>query len=124
MVVNVSEVKFEDAESPNYRYVYATGAFGGLVPNDARIIFYLDRLVPKTIREGEKTGQQETEKVIRERQVEVHLSPQEFVSLWLWMSERLKTYKDSFPDFPLKIPETKETTVPVEVKEAEKEIKE
>jgi hypothetical protein len=111
VVVNVSQVKFEDAEGSNYRYIYATGAFGNVLPNDARIIFYLDRIVPKTINEGEKIGSQETEKVIRERQVEVHMSPQEFVTLWLWMGERIKLYKESFPDFPLKIPETKITEV-------------
>jgi hypothetical protein len=118
----MSEIKFEDTKSPDFKYVYATGAFGNVTPTDARIIFFLDRLIPKTISEGEKRGSQETEKIIRELQVEVHMSPQEFVNLWRWMGERLKIYKDLFPNFPLNIPEAEVVVVPVEVKEAEKEV--
>ena len=101
----MSKVEFEDSKNPDYRYVYATGAFGAITPNDARIIFYLDRLVPKTIAEGEKAGTAYTGKISRELQVELHMSPQEFVNLWRWMTERLQIYKKTFPDFPLNIPE-------------------
>ena len=119
----MSEIRFEDTKSSDYRYVYSTGAFGNVTPRDARIIFYLDRLVPKTIKEGEKIGTLETDRIVRELQVEVHMSPQEFVNLWRWMRERLKIYKETFPDFPLNIPETEGVVVPVEVKETEKEVK-
>lgn len=103
----MSEVNFEDAKSADFKYVYSNGAFGGIVPNDARIIFYLERLVPKTKQEGEDKGTVIMGKVVRELQVEVHMSPQEFVTLWDWMGKRIEIYKKQFPDFPLKTPEPK-----------------
>jgi hypothetical protein len=115
----MSDVMFEDTKSPEYKSIYATGAFGNIVPNDARIIFFLDRLVPKTINEGENKGRQETDKVIRELQIEVHMSPQEFVNIWRWMGERLKAYREAFPDFPLNIPEIVELK-PIAAIETEK----
>jgi len=105
----MSEVEFEDAQSSDYKYVYASGAFGAIIPSDARIIFYLERLVPKTIQEGEKKGTLITGKVVRELQVEVHMSPQEFVTLWDWMGKRLELYREQFPEFPLKMPTAKKT---------------
>ena len=103
----MTKTEFEDAKAPEYRYIYTTGAFGAIVPNDARIIFYLDRLIPKTVTEGDKVGTATTSKIVRELQVEVHMSPQQFVNLWLWMTERISSYRETFPQFPLSIPEFK-----------------
>ena len=102
----MSEIEFEDAKSPDYKYVYATGAFGGITPTSARIIFYVDRLVPKTLKEGENKGVLTTDKVIRELQVEVHMSPQEFEKLWKWMGERLQSYNRQLDEFTSETQET------------------
>jgi len=72
-------------KAPEYRAVYASGVFGGLDPNDSRIIFFLDRLKPK-MKKGDK-GIMELEKVERELQVEVHMSPNQFISMAKWMNE-------------------------------------
>jgi hypothetical protein len=42
--------EFEDTKNPDYKYVYANGVFGGLDPNGGRMIFYLDRLEPETVK--------------------------------------------------------------------------
>ena len=91
------DIPIEDAQSPDYRYVYATGAFGGITPIDAKIIFYLDRLVPRTLNEGEEKGRQITGKIIRELQVEVHMSPQEFIEIYKWMGKHIDRFKQNFP---------------------------
>jgi hypothetical protein len=43
--------KFEDVKSPEYRTVYASGLFGGLDPNDARMIFFIDHIELETTNE-------------------------------------------------------------------------
>ena len=55
---------------------HSTGIFGGLNPNNARMIFFLDRLDPEMIKD--QPGQMRTEKINRELQVEVHMSPYAF----------------------------------------------
>ena len=77
----------EVTEGSGFRPVYASGVFGGLDPNDGRMIFFLDRLKPK-VRKG-KTAM-ELNKVERELQVEVHMSPNQFVSVAKWMNEHVK----------------------------------
>jgi len=116
----MTKTEFEDAKSSEYRYIYTTGAFGAIVPNDARIIFYLDRLSPITVAEGDKAGTVTTSKIIRELQVEIHMSPQQFVNLWLWMTERIQAYKKTFPEFPLNTPDL-ETTVKEDVQTKQKD---
>ena len=74
---------FEDLKSPDYKYVYASGVFGGLTPNDARMIFYLDRLEPETLQDP--PGRSRVGKIIRELQVEVHVSPTQFKTMAQWM---------------------------------------
>ncbi len=83
--------KFEITESPGYRVVYVSGVFGGLDPNDGRIIFFLDRIKPKM--GGRKKGAMELEKVNRELQVEVHMSPPQFISVARWMMEHAQRFK-------------------------------
>jgi len=92
--------KFEDTKSPNYTYVYATGVFGSLDPNDGRMIFYLDRLEPETVNEP-TPGAQKVKKVVRELQVEVHMSPTQFKIMALWMSRHVKQYEEIFGPIPM-----------------------
>jgi hypothetical protein len=77
--------KIEITESNDFRAVYASGVFGGLDPNDGRMIFFLDRIKPKM--RSTKKNVMQLEKVNREMQVEVHMSPNQFVSVAKWMNE-------------------------------------
>jgi hypothetical protein len=82
--------KIEVTERPDYKVVYASGVFGGLDPHDSRIIFFLDRLKPK-MKSGDK-GAMELEKVERELQVEVHMSPHQFISVAKWMMGHAQSF--------------------------------
>jgi hypothetical protein len=86
--------EIEVSESPDFRPVYASGVFGGLDPNDGRIIFFLDRIKPK-MKKNPK-GAMELEKVNRELQVEVHMTPPQFISVAKWMMEHAKRFGDKF----------------------------
>jgi hypothetical protein len=92
--------KFEDTKSPNFMYVYATGVFGGLDPNDGRMIFYLDRLEPETLNQP-TPGAQVVKKILRESQVEVHMSPTQFKSIALWMNSHIQRYEELFGQIPM-----------------------
>ncbi len=77
-------------ESSDYKVAYASGVFGGLDPNDGRIIFFLDRLKPK-IKPGGK-GAMDLDRVERELQVEVHMSPHQFLAVAKWMADHANRY--------------------------------
>ena len=98
--------KFEDAKAPDYKYVYATGVFGGLDPNDGKMIFFLDRFEPETVEEP-YPGTQKLKKIVRELQVEVHVSPSQFKNIWMWMGEHIKHYEQMFGEIPMQ-PKMKE----------------
>lgn len=93
--------KFEDSKSPDYKYVYVTGVFGGLSPNDARMLFFLDRLEPITSNEP-RPGTQKIKKIIRELQVEVHMTPHEFKNIAIWMNNHIKHYESRFGEITVK----------------------
>jgi hypothetical protein len=76
--------KVEITKGDGFRAVYASGVFGGLDPNDGRMIFFLDRLKPRMRRDKNVMA---VEKVERELQVEVHMSPAQFISMSKWMNE-------------------------------------
>jgi len=99
--------RFEDAKAPDYKYVYATGVFGGLDPNDGKLIFFLDRFEPETVNEP-FPGTQKLKKVIRELQVEVHVSPGQFKNIWMWMGEHIKHYEQMFGAIPIEPTKSKE----------------
>jgi hypothetical protein len=84
--------KFEVSESPDYKVMYASGVFGGLDPQDGRIIFFLDRIKPKM--KKSPRGAMELEKVNRELQVEIHMSPPQFMSVAKWMMDHAKRFGD------------------------------
>ncbi|UCD03349.1 MAG: hypothetical protein JSV63_01800 [Candidatus Aenigmatarchaeota archaeon] len=79
--------KIEVTEGSGFRPVYASGVFGGLDPNDGRLIFFLDRLKP-SVKKGKTV--MELSKVEREMQVEVHMSPNQFMSVAKWMNEHVR----------------------------------
>ena len=75
--------QIEITESHNFNCVHSTGIFGGIDINNARMIFFLDRLDPEMVRD--QPGRMRTEKVNRELQVEVHMSPYAYKTMMLWM---------------------------------------
>lgn len=91
---------FEDSKSEQYRYVFATGVFGGIQPNDAQMVFYLDRLEPETVNTP-IPGSQKLKKIVRELQVEVHMTPTQFKSLAAWMTQHIQQYEKTFGEIPM-----------------------
>jgi hypothetical protein len=96
----ITPPEFEDVQSPDFRYVYVTGVFGGLDPNDGKMIFYLDRLIPETTNRPH-IGALEMRKILRELQVEIHMSPTQFKNIYLWMQKHITRYEDTFGEIPL-----------------------
>jgi len=89
---------FEIEDGENFSVIYAMGCFGGLDPSDGRMIFYVDRLKTKPVRG--QPGQEELDKVVRERQVEIHMSPATWKSIAKWMTERIEKYEKQFGPIP------------------------
>jgi hypothetical protein len=82
------EIEIVITKSADFRLFYSSGAFGGLNPMDARMTFYVDRVMPEI--DIEKPGNMKSGRVERELQVEVHMSPQQFVSLYHWMGSHIE----------------------------------
>jgi len=95
----------EITENPDYKVVYTSGVFGGLDPNDGRIIFFLDRLKPKM--KTRKKGAMELEKINRELQVEVHMSPPQFMSIAKWMMDHAQRFQKKLKSGPKKDDQSK-----------------
>jgi hypothetical protein len=81
----------EVSESKDYKIAYAGGVFGGLDPNGGRMIFFLDRVKPKM--RNKPRGAMDIEKINRELQVEVHMSPPQFMSIAKWMMEHAQRFQ-------------------------------
>jgi hypothetical protein len=96
----VTPPPFEDTQSAHFRYVFASGTFTGLSPNNGGIVFYLDRLVPGTT--AQPLGGIEVKKIARERQVEVYLSPTQYKQLCITMQRAIANYEQTFGEIPLK----------------------
>jgi hypothetical protein len=78
-------------KSPDFKLVYSNGVFGGLSPVEGRMSFYVDRITPKLVED--LPGQMKTDYVERELQVEVHMSPQQFISTFYWMKHHIERMK-------------------------------
>lgn len=87
--------QFEDTKSEQYRYVFASGVFGGVNPNVAQMIFYLDRPEPETV-STPHPGTGQLKKIIRELQVEVCMTPTQFKSVADWMNTHVQEYEKTF----------------------------
>jgi len=85
-------IKPKIVKSPDYKAIYTTGVFGSLTPLEGRMIFYLDRLIPRI--KDEPPGDMETGEIERELLVEVHMSPQEWISISSWMQGHIKRLKE------------------------------
>lgn len=102
---------FEDAKSEQYRHVFATGVFGGINPVDAQIIFFLDRPEPETV-STPLPGSLKLKQIVRELQVEVHMTPTAFKTVADWMNKHIEQYEKIFGPIVTKPKKAKENTVP------------
>jgi hypothetical protein len=92
--------KFEDMKSVDYKTIYTSGVFGGLDPNDGRIIFFIDHWEMETVNDP-LPGSAKVEKITREHLIEVHMSPTQFKSIPIRMGEHVKRYEDTFGTIPM-----------------------
>ena len=103
--------QFEDTKSVDHRYIFTTGVFGGLhQPSDAQIIFYLDRLEPQTA-STPQPGSMSLKKILRELQVEIHMTPTMFKSMASWMNKNVEEYEKIFGEIPIE-PKAQEERLP------------
>jgi len=79
---------------PEFRIAHINGIFGTLTPLEGRISFYTDMMEPR-IKEGGNFGEMETNKVNREIQFEIRLSPLDFVGIADWMALNVKRLEES-----------------------------
>jgi hypothetical protein len=93
--LKVTPPSFEITKHPEYKSWYVTGAFGGIAPNDARIILYQDRMEPEIV-QGGTPGQLKISKINRELQMEIHLTPLEFKNLSQWMLRHVQRFEENF----------------------------
>jgi hypothetical protein len=85
--------KIETSTSSAFRVVHANAFFGGLNPVEGRIVFYTDILEPQ-MKTGGNIGEMELERINRERQVDIRLSPMDFVNLAAWMNAHIKRLEE------------------------------
>jgi hypothetical protein len=78
--------------------LYVTGVFGGLAPNDARMLFFADRIEPES---ADVPGTQKVKRINQEIQAEVHMSPATFKSVALWMMSHIETYEKAFGEIQM-----------------------
>jgi hypothetical protein len=101
---------FSLSKSPEYKIVFASGVFGGINPNDAQMIFYLDRFEPELV--PDQPGTQRLSKINREFQVEIHVTPSQFKSIAQWMTQHVQNYEKNFGEIPLGPREAEEKSPP------------
>ena len=92
----VPESEVKDAE--DFRHAYATGVFGGLLPMDAHMTFHLDRPLTESIRD--KPGQEKTTRIVRERLLDIHMTPTVWKQIARWMQEHVERYEKTFGTIP------------------------
>jgi hypothetical protein len=89
-LMSESPPEIKVTKHPECRIVSASGVFGGLNPVEGQLIFYTDRLEPKS----DAFGNMSLGFVNRELQVEVHFSPASFKSIADFMTSRVKMFEE------------------------------
>ncbi len=72
---------------------YINGVFGGLSPDEGRMIFYVDRLVPEVL--NDPPGAMKMQKIDRELVVDVRMSAAQFRSIAEWMVSHVRELDDA-----------------------------
>lgn len=101
----VKTPEFISTKREGMSLIYATGVFGGLAPNDARMLLFADRL---ELEPADVPGTQKVKRINQEIQVEIHMSPATFKSVALWMMNHLERYEKTFGKIQVE-PEKKTT---------------
>jgi hypothetical protein len=86
--------RIEVSTSSEFRVIHVNAFFGGLNPVEGRIIFYTDIFEPE-MKTGGKVGEMELNKVNRECEVDIRMSPADFVNLATWMNGHIKRVEDA-----------------------------
>lgn len=94
--------RFELRRAEDYRTLHASGAIVTLNPNEATIIFFVEKPVPKVNPDGSMV----IETVERELLVELKLSPVGMKSLTLALLNNLQNFEKRFGE--IKVPATAE----------------
>jgi len=81
--------KIDITKHPEFRVIHINGFFGTLNPDEGVIKFYLDIAEPR-IKAGGRLGEIEVDKINREFQVEVRMSPRIFMGMADWMTRHIK----------------------------------
>lgn len=89
LLMSQSPPEYKITKHPDYRAISATGLFGILIPTEGQVVFYTDRLEPKS----DTVGTLSLGSVNRELQAEVHLSPATFKSIAEWMTQKVKEFE-------------------------------
>ena len=89
--------RFETKRASDYKVVHATGALGVLNPGEGSLIFFVDRVIPKTNPDGSMT----IDMIERELLIEIKMSPVQFKALTMFMMNRIKEYENRFGEIPL-----------------------
>ena len=76
----------EVVKSPSYQSIPVSNIWTGLIEREGKLLIFLDRIEPKLDSNGNVT----IGKVIRELQVELHFSPQEYKSVAETMNKVVK----------------------------------
>jgi hypothetical protein len=75
---------------PEYRVIVATGAIGILSPAGGTIVFYIDRIEPKS----DTMGKISLQSINRELQTELIMSPATFKAVADWMTLQVKEFEE------------------------------
>lgn len=89
----IKQPEFVVTKKDGMPMIYATGVFGGLAPNDGRMLFFTDRF---EVEPADVPGTQKVKKINQEFQAEIHMSPATFKSVALWMGDNVARYEKTF----------------------------
>jgi hypothetical protein len=81
--------RIEITKHPEFRVIHINGFFGVLNPHEGDIKFYTDIAEPR-IKSGGGPGEMELDRISREIQVEIRMSPANWLALAAWMEEHIK----------------------------------
>lgn len=81
--------KIDVTKHPDFKVIHASGVFGTLNAQEGVLKFYTDIIEPRS-KTGGKPGEMELDRITREFQVEIRVSPISFTSIADWMSKHIK----------------------------------
>lgn len=100
---------FSCNQSENLSPLHATGSFSILNPNEAHILFFVDRI---ELAPGEIPGSQKIKEINQEIQAEIHMSPITFKSMALLMNRQVQDFEKRFGEINMDIGKTETTKGP------------